>query len=163
MSNVEAVLFGDERAADGVAVDILGRSRSRELFFAVVGPVGAGGSRVIDSLKRVGEASGYQCEVIKASELIRKWAAQNRSAETISAEKTLSVVEKLQDLGDEMRRRDSAAVARHVMREIAMKRAEAQKIDYVRGQAVLPDMIGLVLYRPLTPSATSPPSPKWIC
>lgn len=137
MSNVEHVLFG-ELPQDGVAVDIIGRSRSRELFFAVVGPVGAGGSRVIDSLKRVAEAAGYACEVIKASELIRAWYRDVQPAEIISTEKTLSVVERLQDLGDEMRRPDSAAVARHVMREIAMKRAGAQNIEYVRGQAVPP-------------------------
>lgn len=139
MNNVETILFGDKGEEDGLAIDIVGRSRSRELFFAVVGPVGAGGSRVVNSLKRSGEEAGYQCEIIKASDLIKGWTAENRPSETIPSSKTLSVVEQMQDLGDEMRRRDTAAVARDVMREIAKKRADAQKVKYIRGEAVIPN------------------------
>ncbi|MGA1834272.1 anti-phage dCTP deaminase [Rhizobium wenxiniae] len=139
MSNVTAAIFGDGPPIDDVAIDILRCSRSRELFFAVVGPVGAGGSRVISSLKRVGEEAGYTCEVIKASELIRQWAAGIGLPGNLPAERTLTVVQQLQDLGDEVRKRDAAAVAREVMREIARRRAEARKVKYVPGEAVLPD------------------------
>ncbi|MBB4339889.1 deoxycytidylate deaminase [Rhizobium leguminosarum] len=139
MSNVTAAIFGDGQPANDAAVDILRRSRSRELFFAVVGPVGAGGSRVISSLTRVGEEAGYKCETIKASQLIRQWATDKNLSNNLPLEKTLTVVERLQDLGDEIRSRDPAAVARQVMREIARKRADARNVKYVQGEAVLPD------------------------
>lgn len=141
MENVTTALFEKARSSDETAIDVVARSRSRELFFAVVGPVGAGGSRVIESLKRVSEAAGYKCEIIKASNLIREWAADQKPRVIVPSEKSLATVEKLQDLGDEVRRRDSAAVARHVMREIAKRRAGAQNLEYVRGQAVAPDDI----------------------
>ncbi|MCO6426038.1 anti-phage dCTP deaminase [Sinorhizobium meliloti] len=139
MSNVTAAIFTDREKDDEIAIDILRRSRSRELFFAVVGPVGAGGTRVIDSLRRVGEQAGYKCEVIKASQLIRQWAAQNAPQKSLPVDRTLAVVETLQDLGDEMRHSDPAAVARQMMREIARKRAEACQVTYVPGEVVVPD------------------------
>jgi deoxycytidylate deaminase len=119
--------------------DVISQNRSGEMFFAVVGPVGAGGSRVIESLKRACEASGYKTEWIKASTLIKKWHEENGSSVPASEEKTLELVEAYQDAGDRMRERDAAEVARAVMREIAQRRAGATKVAYVRGEPVRPN------------------------
>lgn len=54
--------------------DIIKKNKSKELFFAVVGPVGAGSSRVIDALERVCIAAEYECKIIKASQAIKDWA-----------------------------------------------------------------------------------------
>lgn len=109
------------------------------MFFAVVGPVGAGGSRVIDSLKRACEASGYKTEWIKASSLIRQWHEENGNPLPASEEKTLELVEAYQNAGDNMRERDAAEVARAVLREIAQRRADATDVAYVRGEPVRPN------------------------
>ena len=109
------------------------------MFFAVVGPVGAGGSRVIESLKRACEASGYRTEWIKASTLIKEWHDEVGTSVPEATEKTLDLVEAYQDAGDKMRQRDAAEVARSVMREIARRRAEATAVTYVRGEPVRPN------------------------
>ncbi|MET3648950.1 anti-phage dCTP deaminase [Phyllobacterium ifriqiyense] len=140
MSNVTTALFGDSSdAIDESAIDVVARARSHELFFAVVGPVGAGGSRVIESLKRVCEATEYKCEVIKASDLIRQWAQQQKPPRPVKSGKSLDTVEMLQDLGDDIRKKDASAVARQAMRDIAQRRAKAQNQQYIRGEAVKPD------------------------
>lgn len=119
--------------------DVISQNRSSEMFFAVVGPVGAGGSRVIDSLMRACEASGYKTEWIKASTLIKKWHEEVGTPLPEVTEKTLELVEAYQDAGDKMRERDAAEVARAVMREIARRRAEATEVNYVRGVPVRPN------------------------
>lgn len=118
---------------------IISDSRSKEMFFAVVGPVGAGGSRVINSLKRACEAAGYTCEWIKASDLIREWHVDQRKILPSSDEKTLDIVRSLQDAGDDMRKGDAAEVIKAVMRDIAQRRANATAAPYVRGEPVRPD------------------------
>lgn len=117
---------------------IIRSKRSHEIFFAVVGPVGAGGTRVMASLKRACEVAEYACESIKASELIRRWAADN-GRELPKGQKSLELVKELQDLGDAMREKDAAAVAIAAIREIAQRRAKATSQPYVEGQAVQPD------------------------
>ncbi|SNY40911.1 Deoxycytidylate deaminase [Pseudooceanicola antarcticus] len=109
------------------------------MFFAVVGPVGAGGSRVVESLVRACEASGYKAEWIKASTLIRKWHEDAGTPLPEATDKTLELVEAHQDAGDKMRERDAAEVARAVMREIARRRAAATEVDYVPGEPVRPN------------------------
>ena len=59
------------------AKSLIAQSRSSEVFFAVVGPVGAGSTWVMDCLARVATAQGYECVPVKASELIRRWAEQS--------------------------------------------------------------------------------------
>lgn len=119
--------------------EVISQNRSSEMFFAVVGPVGAGGSRVIESLKRACEESGYKTEWIKASTLISQWHEDNDSPLPSSTEKTLELVEAYQDAGDKMRKRDAAEVAREVLREIARRRAEATDVAYVQGEPVRPN------------------------
>lgn len=118
--------------------DVISQNRSSEMFFAVVGPVGAGGSRVIEALERACKASGYETEWIKASSQIKQWHEANGDSLPTSTEKTLELVEAYQDAGDRMRERDAAEVARAVMREIASRRAHATKVTYVRGEPVRP-------------------------
>ncbi|SFS68097.1 Deoxycytidylate deaminase [Sulfitobacter marinus] len=117
----------------------IARARSKELFFGVVGPVGAGGSRVIASLERVCEEAGYEVAIIKASTVIRTWAADQNPPKSADAEDKLATVEEMQNLGDDMRKKDTSEVALGVLREIAKTRAEAQNLDYHVGEAVAPD------------------------
>ena len=119
--------------------DLISQNRSSEIFFAVVGPVGAGASRVIESLKRACENSGYKAEWVKASTLIKDWDDENGNSIPEATEKTLDLVEAYQDAGDKMRERDAAEVARAVMRDIAQRRADATNVPYVRGEPVRPD------------------------
>ena len=121
------------------ARDIIKSKRSNEIFFGVVGPVGAGGSRVMASLQRACQTAGYECVPIKASELIRKWASENAFEGPADGEVGLEVVQRMQDLGDAMRKSDSAEVARAVLRQIAQSRAIATGQEYVERTAVMPD------------------------
>ena len=119
--------------------EVIRKSRSNEIFFGVVGPVGAGGSRVIQSLKRACEASGYSCHWIKASELIRTWAEKEGLQLPEPGPKRLEKIVQLQNLGDQMREADSAGVARAILRQIAKLRASDTGQEYVEGQPVPPD------------------------
>lgn len=118
---------------------ILKTNQSREIFFAVVGPVGAGGSRAIDSLRRACEEAGYECEWIRASDLIKAWASDNGHELPPAGEKTLAVVQHMQNLGDEMRKVDPTTVARATLKEVAERRARGTGQAYINGQAVKPD------------------------
>lgn len=119
--------------------DRIAKARSKELFFGVVGPVGAGGSRVIGSLERVCKEAGYVVEIIKASAVIKKWADSQSLPQTQSENDNLQNVEVMQDLGDKMRENDTSEVALGVLREIAQKRATAVNVNYEVGVAVPPD------------------------
>lgn len=118
---------------------IIKKARSNEVFFAVVGPVGAGSSRVIASLERALLAASYEPIPIKASDLIRTWAAKQELPFPDAEERTLSNVTKMQDLGDKMREVDKASVARAVVGRIAEERARAMGIQYSPGLVVEPD------------------------
>lgn len=119
---------------------IIADARSSEMFFGVVGPVGAGGSRAIQSLKRACEEAEYECVIIKASAIIRKWAETNDYiSKDTDSKKTLDYVISLQDFGDKMREKDLAEVARSFLNEIAEKRARAQNQPYISGQPVQPN------------------------
>lgn len=120
--------------------DIVKSHRSPEMFFAVVGPVGAGGSRVMASLERACIAIGYTCVPIKASDLIREWARENgQEIKDSDSRKTLSLVEEYQNAGDKMRESDAAGVAQEMMIEIARERAKATSIEFVPGTPIVPD------------------------
>lgn len=117
---------------------ILSTLRSQELFFAVVGPVGAGGSRAIASLERACVEAGYKAERIRVSELIKSWAKDQGKIQPSFERKTLEDVRTLQDWGDEMRMADPAAIARATLAEIARRRAKRTGVDFVPGEAVSP-------------------------
>ncbi|WP_249696555.1 anti-phage dCTP deaminase [Stappia sp. WLB 29] len=130
----------DDREALEVTHRVIEKHRSKEIFIAVVGPVGAGSTRVIDTLKRACIESGYKTETIKASLLIRKWHEENTgNLLPDTAEKTLEKIVEYQNAGDQMRAKDAAEVARCVLREIAERRAKATDFHYERGKPVPPD------------------------
>lgn len=122
---------GDSRA-------ILTSLRSKEIFFAVVGPVGAGGSRAIASLTRACDDAGYRTEIIRVSDLIKAWANDLGMPVPSFERKTLDNVQTLQDWGDEMRKGDPAAIARATLAEIARRRAARTGVDFVPGLPVKP-------------------------
>jgi hypothetical protein len=116
---------------------IIQRSRSSEIFFAVVGPVGAGASRARESLERACAAAGYTPQCIKVSEIIRHWGAA-RDRDVKPEMKPLEKVKHLQNLGDEMRKADPTYVARAVLSKIASFRAELNGAKFEQGTAVRP-------------------------
>ena len=118
------------------AREILGASRTNELFLAVVGPVGAGAGTAAEALCRLleGERFGginYEVHVIKASACIKEWAQANGRKLPNAGRKTLDGIETMQDLGDEIRQlaRDNAAVARMAVGRISERRAEASGLE----------------------------------
>lgn len=122
----------------GDSKQILSSLRSRELFFAVVGPVGAGGSRAIASLERACRDAEYKPELIRVSDLIKHWAVAQGKDQPSFDRKTLENVKVLQDWGDEMRAADPAAIARATLAEIARRRATRKGDVFVPGEAVTP-------------------------
>lgn len=116
---------------------IIQRSRSSEIFFAVVGPVGAGASRARESLERACEAAGYTPQRIKVSEIIREWGAA-RARDLTPEMQPIEKVKHLQNLGDEMRKGDPTYVARAVLSKIASLRAELNGAKFEKGTAVRP-------------------------
>jgi len=139
MSTAAAVKINSRPSPKASSDAVIKDNQSKELFFAVVGPVGAGSSRAISSLERVCQGAGYVCETIKASELIREWASANGMPLPSSEDKTLEYVGRLQDLGDEMRKSDTTGVARAITKEIAKRRARNTGQTYVEGTPVVPD------------------------
>ena len=126
--------------------DVLRELRTNEVFIAIVGPAGAGAGTAAKILKVFLEESGFETEVVKASELIRK-AAQHASREVppSGARKSLAGVQMMQDRGDELRQgvnygllEDHSAVARLVLREIGKRRATLRGVVY-SGDPVEPD------------------------
>ncbi len=118
---------------------IIKGSRSNEVFFAVVGPVGAGGSRVMAAMARALRAASYEPMHIKASECIRTWASKNGKPVPSEDQKLLATVSQMQDFGDAMRGADKAAVARAIIQKIAEARAKSMSVEYTPGQIVEPD------------------------
>lgn len=121
------------------ARSILGDNRSNEIWLGVVGPVGAGGSRAINALKKACEAEKYKCHVIKMSDLIRNWAILREIPLPPPDEKTLDSVKALQNIGDQIRAKDPSSVARLCLAAIAEKRAELTGQEFKLGEAVEPD------------------------
>lgn len=124
---------------DQDAEAIIKASRSNEVFFAVVGPVGAGGTRIMTTLARALRAADYEPIEIKASERIRQWASKAGKPLPSADTKSLDLVTAMQDAGDEMRKTDKAAVARAVIQRIAETRAASMNVDYTPGVVVEPD------------------------
>lgn len=125
----------------------LEQNRTNELFFAVVGPGGAGSSRVASVLAKSIESKeinskSYSATLIKASNCIREWAEeQGKPNIPVSGDKTLKSTIDMQDLGDEIRKesQDLAAVAKCFIKKIAEARAGLLNQSFTLGEAVRPD------------------------
>ena len=112
-------------AAASDSPGVLRARAAHELFFAVVGPVGAGSSHVARQLTRclkVATLGGAQftCEMLKASDVIR--ASYGSQAEQDAALGPLSPLKKkvaMQEKGDELRISDHAAIAASLIGKIA--------------------------------------------
>jgi deoxycytidylate deaminase len=131
-----------------VASDSRGLLQARaahELFFAVVGPVGAGSSHVARQLTRsLKEATlggvPFTCEMLKASDVIR--ASYGSQAQQDTALGSLTPVKKkvaMQERGDKLRINDHAAIAASLVAKIAEARALAQGAVFTRETPVEPD------------------------
>ncbi|WP_447869100.1 anti-phage dCTP deaminase [Pseudomonas putida] len=97
---------------------------SRELIFAVVGPVGSGTSWVATALKeRLNNAiPNSEVVILKASQAIKSWAEVTNFP--IDDSSKLSRAESLQNAGDTIRAKDTAGVAVSLIAEIIKKREE---------------------------------------
>jgi deoxycytidylate deaminase len=130
------------------ASDSRGLMRARaahELFFAVVGPVGAGSSHVARQLTRcLKEAklngAQFSCEMLKASDVIR--ASYGSEAEQAAALGQLSPLKRkvaMQERGDALRIKDHAAIAASLIGKIAKARASAQGAVFTPDAPIEPD------------------------
>src|SRR6185437_9687630 len=88
---------------------------ANEFVFAVVGRIGSGTSWVAESFRELlarGLAQPFETKILKATEVIEAWAiANNKGTPDRNAARTIETATSWQDLGDEMRAKDSAAVA----------------------------------------------------
>ncbi|WP_150290048.1 anti-phage dCTP deaminase [Sphingobium estronivorans] len=116
---------------------IIQRSRSSEIFFAVVGPVGAGASRAREALERACRAAGYTPQTVKVSAIIREWGAA-QGLDITPEMKPIEKVKHLQNVGDEMRKADPTRIARAVLSKIASLRAELNGEKFEQGTVVPP-------------------------
>lgn len=98
---------------------------SGELVFAVVGHIGSGTSLIARALKAMLESApyGYHVSYIKASDCILQWARERGRSVDSQKSRTHARLRAMQDLGDEMRKSDHSAVARHLVRAIRQERA----------------------------------------
>jgi deoxycytidylate deaminase len=124
--------------------EIVQHSNSRELFFAVVGHIGSGTSEVAQQLRGVlsSDAAGpaYDAEILKARAELEAWDARHRGIlRAESRPNKLEVTELLQQIGNDMRVHDHAAVARAFIRKIRETRARKTGRDPSDEGAVHPD------------------------
>lgn len=122
---------------------VLKEKSAHELFFAVVGPVGAGSSHVARQLERKllstqFNGKHFTCKILKASNAIREWGiAHNEYDHALPS--PIDEKERMQGLGDKMREKDNAEIAVSLAKEIAKTRAEMQGKPFNDGQPVDPD------------------------
>jgi hypothetical protein len=120
---------------------IKGRA-AHELFFALVGPVGAGSSHVARQLDRCIKSTRlgdvpFSCEMLKAGDAIREWAS--KSGRPLEGTNSIDTKIVMQGYGDEMRRGNNAAVAVDLIKAITETRARVQGKTFTKGQPVEPD------------------------
>lgn len=151
MSSLPSALIKIEPAKAGsqVASKAIQSTRSNELVFAVVGHVGSGTSEVTKMLAKVLTEKQYDVHTLKARDVISKWASSRGksvpAASGPSSQPLLKEVERLQDLGDEMRAQklggvsEHAAVAKGLVRKIRETRATAQNKKFDAKVALEPD------------------------
>ena len=106
--------------------EVVKAETSGELVFAVVGHIGSGTSMIAQRLAAMlkGKDYGYHVSYIKASECILEWARSQARPVVSAAPRTRTRLRAMQDLGDEMRKSDHGAVARHLVRAIRHERAK---------------------------------------
>jgi deoxycytidylate deaminase len=117
---------------------------SNELFFAVVGHAGSGTTEVAKRLKDVLEAPNqkdgpFEVEIIKAREVILERAKSDGKQIPPDDRKNIENTIFLQDMGDEMREHDHAAVARALVSKIRKIRMEKQHSPVDDSKPVNPD------------------------
>ena len=117
---------------------------ANELFFAVVGPVGAGSSHVARQLERCLKDCKlndrpFTCETVKASDVIRDACETQAVREGVQSLPPLQRKVAMQERGDALRKRDHAAIAASAITRIAAKRADAQGVAFTAGKPVEPD------------------------
>ncbi len=135
------------RATTAGSLDSQGLLKSRaanELFFAVVGPVGAGSSHVARQLERCLKDCKlndrpFTCETVKASDVIRDACETQAVREGVQSLPPLQRKVAMQERGDALRKRDHAAIAASAITRIAAKRADAQGVAFTAGKPVEPD------------------------
>lgn len=111
---------------------------SHEFIFAVVGHIGAGVSTIAKALKTELAKQTFQVELLKSKDVITKWAKAQRK-DVPEPTKRITYITALQDLGDEMRRADQAAVANALIRTIRTVRAEKQNVQITKNEPIEPD------------------------
>lgn len=127
---------------------VVAEAASNEIFLALVGPVGAGCSRVADAMHAALAtkyadmgATDFRCLKVKVSDLIRDWATrQSLPVPTSGQQKSLDHQEEMQGLGDKMREKDHAAVAVAIVNKIKeLRAAEQHQASPLAGDVVPPD------------------------
>ena len=113
---------------------------SNELFFGMVGHVGAGTSLISTQLEELLRESGYESCVLKARDEITDWAKNNSLEVPQPPVNSLDKIKRLQDLGDQMRAAgDHAAVAAALALRIRATRARYLNQDPKTGEPIRPD------------------------
>lgn len=108
---------------------VLRSNASNELIIAVVGHVGSGTTTISELLEDLlteqqlripgtGEKKKFQVKRFKASEVITSWAEKQGIPVSKYPSDEIKRASDLQDLGDEMRKADHAAVARALIQNI---------------------------------------------
>jgi deoxycytidylate deaminase len=133
--------------SDESSRELVLKTSSNELIFAVVGHVGSGTSYIANALKALLEDVSicnepFEVHVLKARSVIEEWAQKRgKPLPDASQGRTLQSVRILQDYGDEMRgektssgHEDHSAVARALVRKI--RETRARSMGYTDGAAM---------------------------
>jgi len=115
---------------------------AHEFVFAVVGHIGSGTSVVARAFKEILERqkNPFHATILKARDVIEDWAkAAEKEFPKGAAARTIATAEQWQDLGDEMRGKDTAAVAKGLIKKIREARAVATNSQIKDKEPVLPD------------------------
>lgn len=123
---------------DRSSQSVIQEQTSNEFVFAVVGHIGAGVSTIAKDLKKVLEDSDFQVELLKSKDVITTWASDHNRSVPEPA-RGIDYVTALQNLGDEMRRSDHAAVANALIRKIRTVRARQKNVPLAKNQPIEPD------------------------
>jgi deoxycytidylate deaminase len=109
---------------------------ANELVFAVVGHVGSGPSFIARQLQSILSESGYETKILKATDIL----SERQPIELFNAT-SIERAKSMQILGDDMRRDDSAAIARALALRIRLTRAEHMNLSDIGNAPVKPDAV----------------------
>jgi len=140
MSNIQAIspsVSHTNANSSDESLKIVRGLIANEIIFAVVGPIGSGTSTVANSLFSLLEGQGYKTAIVKASEIIKAWAIENKLI--VDEKDAASLTSSLQDIGDKMRESDPARIAMYFATYIRDLRAKNLGKDSSDSQAVEPD------------------------